>query len=298
MVVEGSPVYQPHEFAELAGVTVRALHYYDRLGLLKPRRTNSDYRLYRAEDLECLEQIVALKFVGFPLKQIKFLLDRDKSGLLEALRMQRRVLEKKRRLLDSAISAIQNAEQSLQPGERADSALLKKIIEVLEMQNDSDWMMKYYSDEAKVKVEDRKQLWSPKLQARVEKEWSDLFRDVEAAVGEDPACETAQALVERWMELVGGFTGGDAQITEGVKALYNDRPNWPDGFQHRKWFRSVIPRCGISFTEQKQSKIDERPEAADPAAPAGQRTRFDPAHRVKSRGFIDDVLEPRESRPK
>jgi DNA-binding transcriptional MerR regulator len=107
MVVEGSPVYQPHEFAELAGVTVRALHYYDRLGLLKPRRTNSDYRLYRAEDLECLEQIVALKFVGFPLKQIKFLLDRDKSGLLEALRMQRRVLEKKRRLLDSAISAIQ-----------------------------------------------------------------------------------------------------------------------------------------------------------------------------------------------
>jgi DNA-binding transcriptional MerR regulator len=63
--VEGSPVYQPRQFAELAGVTVRALHYYDRLGLLKPRRTNSGYRLYRAEDLERLEQIVALKFVDF-----------------------------------------------------------------------------------------------------------------------------------------------------------------------------------------------------------------------------------------
>jgi hypothetical protein len=35
------------------------------------------------------------------------------------------------------------------------------------------------------------------------------------------------------MELVGGFTRGDAQITEGVKALYNDRPNWPDGFQQK-----------------------------------------------------------------
>jgi DNA-binding transcriptional MerR regulator len=143
IVVEGSAVYQPYQFAELAGVTVRALHYYDRLGLLKPRRTNSGYRLYRAEDLERLEQIVALKFVGLPLKQIKFLLDRDKSGLLELLRKQRRVLEEKRRLLDFAINAIQNAAQSLQPGERADSALLKKIIEVLQMQNDSDWMMKY-----------------------------------------------------------------------------------------------------------------------------------------------------------
>lgn len=103
-------MYQPRQFAELAGVTVRALHYYDRLDLLKPRRTNSGYRLYCAEDLERLEQIVALKFVGLPLKQIKFLLDRDKSGFLEALRMQRRVLEEKRRLLDSAISAIQNVE--------------------------------------------------------------------------------------------------------------------------------------------------------------------------------------------
>jgi len=76
-------------------------------------------------------------------------------------------------------------------------------------------------------------LWSPELQARVEKEWSDLFRDVEAALTEDPASATAQALVGRWMELVRGFTGGDAQITEGVKELYNDRPNWPAGFQQK-----------------------------------------------------------------
>jgi hypothetical protein len=93
--------------------------------------------------------------------------------------------------------------------------------------------LRIYSDEANAKVEDRKQLWSPELQARVEKEWSDLFRDVEAALAEDPASATAQALVGRWMELVRGFTGGDAQITEGVKALYNDRPNWPAGFQQK-----------------------------------------------------------------
>lgn len=63
--------YQVHEFADLAGVTVRALHHYDRLGLLRARRTDAGYRLYTARDLERLEQIVALKFFGLPLKQIK-----------------------------------------------------------------------------------------------------------------------------------------------------------------------------------------------------------------------------------
>ena len=52
-------LYHVREFAQLAGVTVRALHHYDRLGLLRPSRTETGYRLYYLRDLERLEQIVA-----------------------------------------------------------------------------------------------------------------------------------------------------------------------------------------------------------------------------------------------
>jgi len=86
-------LYQVQEFAELAGVTVRALHHYDQLGLLKPRRTQAGYRLYSLRDFERLEQIVALKFLGIPLKQIRTLFHREAHALPEALRMQRRVLQ-------------------------------------------------------------------------------------------------------------------------------------------------------------------------------------------------------------
>ena len=48
--------YRVQEFAELAGTTVRALHHYDRLDLLKPRRTDAGYRLYQSHDLERLER--------------------------------------------------------------------------------------------------------------------------------------------------------------------------------------------------------------------------------------------------
>jgi DNA-binding transcriptional MerR regulator len=48
-------MYRSHEFAELAGVTIEALHHYDRLGLLKPARTDAGYRMYAARELARLE---------------------------------------------------------------------------------------------------------------------------------------------------------------------------------------------------------------------------------------------------
>jgi DNA-binding transcriptional MerR regulator len=227
--------YRVQEFAKLAGITVRALHHYDRLGLLQPQRTEAGYRLYSLRDLQRLEQIVALKFLGIPLKQIKALLDRDTLELSDALRMQRGILEDKRRLLGSAITAIRDAEASIKPGGQPDAALLKKIIEVIEMQNNTDWAKKYYNDAALEEIEQGKQRWSPELQERVTREWTDLFRDVEAAIarGESPAGEAAGALGARWRKLVEGFTGGDPEVSAGLNRLYADRANWPASAQQQ-----------------------------------------------------------------
>ena len=82
-------MYRVQEFAALAGVTVRALHHYDQLGLLKPlRRPGSGYRIYRDADFARLEQIVVLKFLGIPLREIGPLLKKT-SGLKNALQKQR-----------------------------------------------------------------------------------------------------------------------------------------------------------------------------------------------------------------
>ena len=213
------------KFAELAGISVRALHHYDRLGLLKPRRTNSGYRLYCLKDLERLEQIVALKFLGISLKEIKTLLDRNPLALPDALRLQRRILEEKRQFLDRAIRAIAEAEQ------RPDARMLQKIIEVMAMEDSTDWMKKYHSAEGWTKVQDRRPAWSPELQERVSREWTELFRDVEAMLGEDPASEKAQALAARWKKLIEEFTGSDREVTAGVAKLWSDRSHWPSAFQ-------------------------------------------------------------------
>ncbi len=227
MTQKPAGVYRIQEFAMLAGVTVRALHHYDRLGLLKPSgRSGSGYRLYRKSDLARLEQIVVLKFLGLPLKQIGRLLKRE-SPLAETLRRQQHVLAGKRRQLDLAIHAIGQAERSVQSGRDPDWDLFKTIVREIEMQNSTDWSKKYYSEDAKARVEERKALWSPELQAQVTKQWNELLAEVEAALSADPAGPTAQALAARWRTLVEGFTGGDPEVQNGLNTMWADKENWP-----------------------------------------------------------------------
>lgn len=220
--------YQTQEFARLAGVTVRALHHYDRLGLLRPKhRSQAGYRLYSAHDLARLEQIVVLKFLGMPLRQIKGLLAAE-VHLAEALRRQKTVLLEKRMQIDRAIQAISHAQGSFEPRGAQDLRLLRIIIQEIAMQNSTDWTKKYYSPDAQAKVEERKNLWSPELQERVSREWTELLADVEAALGEDPAGSKAQALAARWKKLLEGFTGGDPEIQKGLNKMWADQANWPD----------------------------------------------------------------------
>ncbi|HUI81065.1 MAG TPA: MerR family transcriptional regulator [Bryobacteraceae bacterium] len=222
-----SGFYQIHEFAELAGVTIKALHHYDRLGLLKPRRTDAGYRIYAERDLERLEQIIALKFLGVPLKQIKAVLDRAALELPEALRSQRKALEERQALLGRAIRAVRAAEEALEPGKPADPAILKRIIEVIDVQNEVEMMKQYYSTE---------EAWEKRRRYYEEgpsEEWQKLYRDVRAALGEDPASGEAQALADRWLELsIRAWTGDPAVQTDSGSAWLH-RDDWPPTMKRR-----------------------------------------------------------------
>jgi DNA-binding transcriptional MerR regulator len=213
-------LYKAQEFAERAGVTVRTLHHYDRLGLLAPSgRTEAGYRLYGDGDLVRLEQILALKFIGFPLREIRQLLKRDAKDLAGALRRQRTMILEKRRLLDLAAEAIQRAET--EPG---NWVAIQKIIEVIHMQDNMEWAKKYYSEQALASLADRQV--SAEVIEQAQRDWAVLIKDVEAALGEDPAGPRAQALAARWRKLIEAFTGGNRQVQAGLNKLYADQANW------------------------------------------------------------------------
>ena len=95
------------EVAKLSGVTVRTLHYYDEIGLLKPSDiTDSGYRKYSSEDLERLQQILFFRELDFPLNEIKEIMLNPNYDKNEALNKHKEFLIEKRKRIDGLITLI------------------------------------------------------------------------------------------------------------------------------------------------------------------------------------------------
>lgn len=92
------------EVSLLTGVSVRTLHYYDKIGLLCPvKKEASGYRLYNDEDLERLQQILFFRELEFPLKEIKAILDSREFDKDKALKQQITLLKLKKERLEHLI---------------------------------------------------------------------------------------------------------------------------------------------------------------------------------------------------
>lgn len=83
-----------HEVSKITGVSVRTLHHYDAIGLLKPAKvTDAGYRLYDDTSLSRLQHILLFRELQFPLKEIKEILDSPHFDPSEALAQQIKLLE-------------------------------------------------------------------------------------------------------------------------------------------------------------------------------------------------------------
>jgi MerR family transcriptional regulator, thiopeptide resistance regulator len=228
------------EFAKETGVTVRTLHHYDRLGLLRPERAASGYRLYGERELLRLQRITVLKFIGCSLQEIKELVDRHPDDLRSTLELQQEALQRRRKTLDGALKAVAKAQRVLEQSGKADWHTLKTIVETIEMEQSTDWMNKYYSPEGQEALEKRREEIGPETMQQGQRDWAVLLADCEQAMkdGVDPASERAMALAKRWLALINAFTGGNPEIAEGLSKLYADRKNWPKS-AHRPWSDEV-----------------------------------------------------------
>ena len=95
------------EVSALSGISVRTLHYYDEIGLLRPtRKSEAGYRLYDDRALERLRQILFFREFEIPLKDIRAILDDPRFDRVQILQMQRRMLSAKKERLERLIAGI------------------------------------------------------------------------------------------------------------------------------------------------------------------------------------------------
>lgn len=102
---------QIKEFAEFTGVSVRTLHYYDEIGLLKPSHVDAQtgYRFYDQQSLLRMQEILFYRELDFPLKSIRAILSSPDYDKANALQEQKKLLTLKKERLERLISAIDDA---------------------------------------------------------------------------------------------------------------------------------------------------------------------------------------------
>jgi MerR family transcriptional regulator, thiopeptide resistance regulator len=105
------------DVADLAGVSVRTLHHYDEIGLLRPRgHTRAGYRRYGDEDLERLQQIMFYRELGFPLKEIVAILADPTQDATAHLRHQHKLLTQRLTRVQAMVTAVERAMEARKMG--------------------------------------------------------------------------------------------------------------------------------------------------------------------------------------
>ncbi len=105
------------QVARLAGVTVRTLHHYDEIGLLSPsERSHAGHRRYGDEDLDRLQRILFYRELGFPLEEVKVLLDDPGVDPQEHLRRQHGLLSGRIEQLQKMATAVEQAMEAKKMG--------------------------------------------------------------------------------------------------------------------------------------------------------------------------------------
>ena len=99
--------YKIKEVADMVGISVRTLHHYDQIGILKPNSvTPAGYRLYTDDDLERLQQVLFFKELDFTLLEIKEIIDNPDFDKKHALKIHRELLIEKKMRLDKIIKSV------------------------------------------------------------------------------------------------------------------------------------------------------------------------------------------------
>ncbi len=177
------------EFSKLTKVTVRTLHHYDQIGLLKPSlRFPNGYRVYSEADLMKLQQIIALRFFGFSLSAIKDIMKKN-VNVIEHLKVQ--------------CEYMQNQILHLQESSQILNSIIDDIIHNKEL-NYSPEHLRHFSQLQKSYV--KREI------ADYKKRWEMLLAEIQSNIDEKPTGPVGKRLARRWTSFLNELENKDPEF--------------------------------------------------------------------------------------
>lgn len=222
--------YTVNELAKLAGVSVRTLHYYDEVGLVKPARTLSNgYRYYGEAELLRLQQVLFFRELEFPLKEIRRIMAAPGFDIRAALRDQKHLLELHRSRLDQLMRTIDSTLHKLDKEvDMADKdlygGLSKKQMDEYAKEAKQLWgtpeaYKQWGTSEAYKQSQERVKKLSKEEMIMTGQENDAILKALVAAMPSGPTSPVIQALIQRYYDLLRVFYEQSFEMFRSMAAM-------------------------------------------------------------------------------
>jgi DNA-binding transcriptional MerR regulator len=226
--------YTVKQLADLAGVSVRTLHYYDEIGLLSPSRVGKNgYRYYNDETLFRLQQILFYRELDFSLGEIETILGLPGFDLVEALQAHRAGLQSKVQRLHGLIKTIDNTILYLTgEAEMSERGLFTGFSEEEEKRYESEARQRWGDEQVSPSYQ-RWNHYTPEQKEKIKAEGEAIHIDLATEIENDqsPNSPGVQATIARWHQHMRYFYEPSAKRLRGLGKLYIDHPDFAKKFR-------------------------------------------------------------------
>lgn len=197
------------KLAEISGVSVRTLHYYDQIGLLHPTiRTEKKYRFYGNDALLRLQQILFFRELDFPLKDIIDILDEPEYDLVKALMQHKTALLNRKKRISTLLKTIDTTINNLKKGEvmKNPEGLYKGFPEEIGTTYKKEAIEKYGKETVEQSEKELMKLGKSGFEALLQKS-GDIFKELFDLRKENPLDDKVQHLIASHYEVIRNLWG-------------------------------------------------------------------------------------------
>ncbi|MDF2379625.1 MAG: MerR family transcriptional regulator [Candidatus Gracilibacteria bacterium] len=244
--------YTVKQLANLVKVTIKTLHHYDEMGLLKPtQRTDAGYRLYNRDDLLKLQQIMIYKEMEFSLKEIKQLLEDPDFDIKKALHEQKKFLLQQQKKTEQLVQTIDKTIKTLQEDEElvTDAELYEGF---------TAEKAKRYNQEAKEKYGEMFETSQNRVGNMTKGQWKairdegkTINKEMLNLIGTDPNSDTVQAVIKRHHAWVENFYPCNKETYVGLSDLYIENPEFTTHYERFASGLAVFMSSSMKFFAKK-----------------------------------------------
>lgn len=242
--------YTVNKLAKLAGISIRALHYYDEIGLLKPSFIKENgYRIYEDKELLILQQILFFRELEFPLQEIKKIINSPDFNRNEALKEQKKLLELKKKRINKLINSIVKTieiEYRMKGGEimNTDDLFLSfGDDELVKYQKEAK--LRWGNTDAYKQSMNRVKNWTKKDYERIKKEGETFTKKLAVAMDMDIDNPEVQKLIQKHHQGVEYFYECPLEMYRNLGEMYVSDPRFAEYYNKFRpglaiWLRDAI----------------------------------------------------------